>query len=158
MLIAVVSDTHRIQIYIDKVKEMIKKADILIHLGDNVDDAEYISKGFKGKVYVVRGNCDFSTKYPSEEIIRLDEKTIFITHGHNYSVKSSLTNIFYKGKEVMADIVLFGHTHESIILEEENMILMNPGSASLPRNSQRSIGFIEVEEGKKPSVYLKEIK
>ena len=95
MLIAVVSDTHRIQIYIDKVKEMIKKADILIHLGDNVDDAEYISKGFKGKVYVVRGNCDFSTKYPNEEIIRLDEKTIFITHGHNYSVKSSLTNIFY---------------------------------------------------------------
>lgn len=158
MLIAVVSDTHRMQTYIKKVKEMIKKADILIHLGDNVDDAEEISRGFKGKVYIVKGNCDFSVKYPKEQILRVEDKTIFITHGHCYNVKGSLTNIFYKGKETMADIVLFGHTHESTILREEGMILMNPGSTSLPRNGIRSMGFVEVEKGEVPNVYLQEIK
>lgn len=158
MLIAVVSDTHRMQTYIKKVKEMIKEADILIHLGDNVDDAEEISSSFKGEVCIVRGNCDFSVKYPKENILRVEDKTIFITHGHCYNVKSSLTNIFYKGKEAMADIVLFGHTHAGIVLEEEGIILMNPGSVSLPRNGRRTIGFIEVEKGKEANVYLKEIK
>lgn len=158
MLIAVVSDTHRYETYIKKVQECIKNADILIHLGDNIDDAEEITKKFKGKVYIVRGNCDFSSKYPREDIIEVEGKKIFITHGHLYSVKTTLTNIFYKGKEVMADVVLFGHTHESLVVEEEGMIIMNPGSVSLPRCSRRTIGFLEVEKDKKVNAYLKEIK
>lgn len=158
MLIAVVSDTHRNETYIKRARELIVNADILIHLGDNVRDGEEIARGFKGKLYIVQGNCDFTVKYPREQIIQVCDKKIFFTHGHDYAVKSSMTNIFYKGKEVMADVVLFGHTHEGIIIEEEGMIIMNPGSPSLPRCSRRSIGFIEIEKGKKVNAYLREIK
>ena len=69
MRIAVISDTHRANKYINIAKDLIKDADILIHLGDNTDDVELLSNGFKGKVYAVAGNCDFSAKYPKEEII-----------------------------------------------------------------------------------------
>lgn len=77
MLIAVVSDTHRITKYINLAKRLIKDADILIHLGDNIDDAELLENTFKGKVYAVAGNCDYSTKYPKESVIEVNGKKIF---------------------------------------------------------------------------------
>ena len=53
MLIAVISDTHRVAKYINIAKEYIKSADVLIHLGDNSEDIEELTNGFKGKVYGV---------------------------------------------------------------------------------------------------------
>ncbi|MDS0528522.1 metallophosphoesterase [Clostridium sp. SHJSY1] len=156
MKIAVVSDTHRMGKYIKIINNHIKDSDILIHLGDNIEDIEELSKGFKGEVYGVKGNCDFSNIYPSEQILNISGKKIFITHGHNYGVKSTFNNIFYKGREITADIVLFGHTHEHIIFKEEGIIFMNPGSVPLPRSNGRFIGFIEIEEDNL-DVYFKKI-
>ena len=155
MKIAVIRDTHGINRYIDIAKKYIKECDAVIHLGDNIEDIERLTEGFNGSVYSVKGNCDFSSKYPSEQILTLAGKKIFITHGHNYGVKYSMNNIYYRAKELEGDIALFGHTHESLILEEDGVILMNPGSISLPRNSTRSIGYIEID--KDIDLYLKKI-
>jgi len=158
MLIAVVSDTHRVIKYINSAKELIKDADILIHLGDNIDDVEVLEHGFKGKVYAVAGNCDYSTKYPKETIIEVNGRKIFFTHGDLYGVKRSINSIYYKGKELEVDIVLFGHTHEHVIVEEKGIILMNPGSISLPRLKGRYVGFIDINEQGEIDTYLKEIR
>jgi len=158
MLIAVVSDTHRAIKYINSAKELIKDADILIHLGDNIDDVEVLEHGFKGKVYAVAGNCDYSTKYPKETIIEVNGRKIFFTHGDLYGVKRSVNNIYYRGKELDVDIVLFGHTHEQIIEKENGLILMNPGSIALPRLKGRYVGFIDINDDGNIDTYLKEIK
>ena len=157
MLIAVVSDTHRSSKYIKLAKELIKDADILIHLGDNVDDVEELERDFKGVVYAVAGNCDYSREYPKENVIEITGKKIFFTHGDLYGVKSSINNIYYRGKELGADIVLFGHTHQHIIEKENGMILMNPGSISLPRFKGRYVGFIDINDDGKIDTYLKEL-
>lgn len=157
MLIAVVSDTHRMDRYIKLAKELIKEADVLIHLGDNIEDVEVLERGFKGEVYAVSGNCDYSNRYPKERIIELNGKKIFFTHGDIYGVKNGLNNIYFKGREVEADIVLFGHTHEAIIEKENNIILMNPGSISLPRFKGRYVGFIDITENGDVNPYLKEV-
>jgi hypothetical protein len=158
MLIAVVSDTHRATKYINLAKKLIKDADILIHLGDNIDDVEILESNFKGKVYAVAGNCDYSTKYPKEGIIEEKGRKIFFTHGDLYGVKSSINSIYYRGKELGADIVLFGHTHQQLIEKEDGMILMNPGSISLPRLSGRYVGFIDINDNGEIDTYLKEIR
>ncbi len=158
MLIAVVSDTHRIIKYINLAKELIKDADILIHLGDNIDDVELLERGFKGKVYAVAGNCDYSAKYPKESVIEVNGKRVFFTHGDLYGVKSSMNNIYYRGRELNADIVLFGHTHQQLIEKEDDMILMNPGSISLPKLKGRCIGFIDIDDNGDVDAYLKEIR
>lgn len=158
MLVAVISDTHRISTYINIAKEYIKSADVLIHLGDNVDDVEELTKGFKGKVYAVKGNCDFSNTYPKENVIILEDKKILLTHGDLYGVKYGLTNLYYRAKELEVDIVLFGHTHEHLLLKEDGIIFMNPGSISLPRSKGRHIGFIELEKGNIKDVIIKEVK
>lgn len=158
MLIAIISDTHRMDRYINLAKELIKEADILIHLGDNVEDVDILESGFNGKIYAVSGNCDYSNKYPKERIIEINGKRIFFTHGDIYGVKNGLNNIYFKGRELEADIVLFGHTHEAMIEKANNMILMNPGSISLPRLKGRYIGFIDINEDGDVKPYLKEIK
>lgn len=158
MLIAVLSDTHRMTKYINLAKELIKDADILIHLGDNIEDVEILEHNFSGEVYAVAGNCDFSAKYPKESIIEVHGKKIFFTHGDLYGVKSSINNIYYRGRELEVDMVLFGHTHQQIIEKESGIILMNPGSISLPRIKGRYVGFIDIDEKGNIDTYFKEIK
>lgn len=145
MLIAVVSDTHRNNYALDQVLKNIEAAEILIHLGDNIQDADYLKRMFKGKVINVRGNCDILDSVKSETIEVIDGKKIFITHGHNYDVKYTILNLKYKALEVGADIVLFGHSHVSMIEYEEGIWFINPGSASIPRDNCKSIALINVK-------------
>lgn len=157
MKIAVISDTHRLSKYISKCVEYIKDCDVLIHLGDNTDDINELTMNFYGEVYAVKGNCDYENKYPKEQLLYLGNKKIFITHGDLYGVKMSMTNIYYKGKELEADIVLFGHTHIHYLEEVENILFMNPGSVSLPRGGGRYIGIIKIEDDLKVDAYLEKI-
>lgn len=158
MLVAVISDTHRMGKYINLAKELIKDADILIHLGDNVEDVELLEQGFEGEVYAVAGNCDYSKKYPKEAIIEISGRKIFFTHGDLYGVKSSINNIYYRGRELEVDIVLFGHTHQQLIEQEGSLILMNPGSVSLPKSKGRCVGFISIDDTGNIDTYLREIR
>lgn len=146
MLIAVVSDTHRNKSSILKIRDEIKRrnTDVIIHLGDNVDDIDDIKSGLNCECYNVAGNCDLCDA-PDELLISIENKKIFMTHGHKYGVKFSLSNIFYRGKELGADIVLFGHTHVKLNFEEEGMWVINPGSPSLPKDGVASIAFIEIK-------------
>lgn len=157
MLIAVVSDTHRMQRYIEAVRERIIDADVLIHLGDNVDDIEELSDGFEGEVYAVAGNCDYSNEYPIERVIELEGAKILATHGHTYNVKCGLHNLYYRAQELGVNIALFGHTHQELVIREHGITIMNPGSVSLPRGKGRYIGFIEIKAGEEPNVYLESI-
>lgn len=158
MLIAVVSDTHRSDKHIKLIKDMIKDADVLLHLGDNIDDGEELEKSFSGETYIVAGNCDFTRQYPKDRLLEFNNKKIFMTHGDLYAVKMSLNSIYYEGKEAGADVVVFGHSHMGGIERTEDIILMNPGSPSLPRLSKGTIGFIEIKDDGQIETYLKEVK
>lgn len=157
MRIGVISDTHRAIRYIEAAKLLLEDCDVLIHLGDNTSDVYELSKNFFGKIYAVRGNCDFDNTYPKERLLEFEGKKIYMTHGDLYGVKYSLSNIYYKGKEIGADIVLFGHSHVHCIEECDDIILMNPGSVSLPRSSGRYVGIIEIENGSITDIYLREL-
>lgn len=147
MLIGIVSDTHRLNGYIKKACEYLKDCDLVIHLGDNIEDAAKIKQYYKGKVINVRGNCDFTKDVPSERIEIIENKKFFITHGHNYNVKSNMINLKYKALEIGADIALFGHTHIAEIVEDDGILFINPGSVSMPRSGKNSIAFIEIIDG-----------
>lgn len=157
MLIAVVSDTHRNNFYINKVKEVIKKADILIHLGDNTADCDELNRSFPGMVYGVSGNCDYFTNYPLEEVVEVLDKKLLITHGHEYGVKLGLNNLIARASMLKVDAALYGHTHEALIKDVDGIYIINPGSASLPRGGKNTIAFIEVEEGKPLNPYFYEL-
>ena len=142
MKILVISDTHHM---ISQAKVLVEKInpDYVFHLGDMCEDCRNLENAFPRKVIVsVKGNNDFFDRdYPLERCFELGGKKIFMCHGHKYNVKTSLLPITYKGKEVGADIVLFGHTHRAFLDEVDGMTIMNPGSVS-------GYGIIEIIDDK----------
>lgn len=150
MKIAFLGDTHKnkyaINLALKKINEL--KADMVIHLGDCVDDIETIKEGFDGEVLGVVGNCDCTSRFPNNQIININNKKIFFTHGHLYGVKNSLSSILYKGEEVGADIILYGHTHITLSEEINAIIIMNPGSIPKPSpwSLVGSVGFLEIND------------
>ncbi len=147
MLIGVISDTHRYKWVIEEAVKKMGEVDMIIHLGDNVQDVEEIAKYFKGKIINVKGNCDFSKSVPVDIIEMIEGKKFFITHGHRYDVKNSMTRLKLKALEVNADVVLFGHSHVSGIAYEDGIWFVNPGSPAVPRNGFFSVALIKIEEG-----------
>ncbi|MFD3158133.1 metallophosphoesterase [Haloimpatiens sp. FM7330] len=147
MLIGVISDTHRQLTCISRIEEIFKDVDLIIHLGDNVRDVEELSNHFKCKIINVRGNCDFTSRVPSERIEIVNGKKILITHGDAYGVKYDLSRLRYRALEEEIDIVLFGHTHCSMAEYIEGIWYINPGSPSLPRNGQKSVAILKIENG-----------
>lgn len=146
MKIGVISDTHRIVSSIKRLENEVSGVDVLIHLGDNVDDILIIQKFYKGKIINVKGNCDFSTIVPNDRVEEVSGKRTFVTHGHRYGVKENLTKLRHKALEIGADIVLYGHTHIAKIDFLEGIWYINPGSASLPRDGARSYAIISIEK------------
>lgn len=149
MRIGVVSDTHG---YIERAIKSLKSItglDLIIHLGDHVSDAKNIEEEMNLEVIYVRGNCDLlDVDVDEEKVLEMEGKKIFITHGHIYDVKNGITKLFFKGKEINADIILFGHSHMSTKLIHENMLIFNPGSPNDPRSgSKASIGLVELFDG-----------
>ena len=159
MKILIVSDTHRSHraytAMIDKEGEI----DMLIHLGDVEGGEYYIEETAMCPVHMVAGNNDFFTPLPREEEFYIGDKKVFITHGHHYYVSRGLERIIAAGINRSADIVMYGHTHRPAIEQEGNMLILNPGSISYPRQQgrQRSYMVMEVNEDNEVNVELKYI-
>ena len=150
MKIGVISDSHGDKKTIEKAVKQMAGVDAIFHLGDYAKDGKYIHGLHPGQLYVVSGNGDFfiDANTPNELTVEIDGKRIFATHGHKYKVKDGLNPLYYKGLELGANIVLFGHTHISQVIRVGEMVLLNPGSISRPRNTQRpTYGIIEILNG-----------
>ena len=126
MKILVFSDSHH------EINNMIyvienENPDIVIHLGDNINDAIILKDIFPKIAFeIVRGNCDFENS-ESEKIFDIENTKFFLCHGHKYRVKNTLDKLIEKGNKIQADIILFGHTHESYIDYDNDVWIINPG-------------------------------
>ncbi len=148
MKIAIISDTHGyVQGCIDALNK-IDGIDMIIHLGDYTKDVKEIKEVFNTTIVNVKGNCDpYDFNTPDDNIIEIKGKRIFMTHGDLYRVKHGLNDIYYKAKELNADVALFGHSHTSTLVEYDGILLLNPGSPTLPRaGTSKSIGLLHIDD------------
>ena len=116
----------------------------VIHLGDMIDDAEEVSKHYpKLPFCTVPGNCDgWFTTAPLKKQITLEKRSILLSHGHRWGVKSGYDTAIADARAVRADILLFGHTHVPLCQRlEDGLWMMNPGP------SRSSYGLVELENG-----------
>ena len=143
--VGVISDTHGKIDSAVKALNKVKPLDFIIHLGDFVEDGQRIQEQVGVEVIGVKGNCDFHSTLPEDRLLRIGDKRIFATHGHRYDVKWDYNKIFYKGLEVEADVILFGHTHVTTQFIEEGVLVMNPGSLTHPRcRSEKTFVLLEI--------------
>ncbi|WP_250278945.1 metallophosphoesterase family protein [[Clostridium] colinum] len=128
------SDSHS---NIKNMKTAIKmfedEVEIIIHLGDYVEDIEKVKKIYKNKTFIqVAGNNDF-TDIPNEKVVYINGHKVFLTHGHEYNVYFGIDKLYYRLQELNSKICLYGHTHKPLVFAEDNFLILNPGSISFPR-------------------------
>lgn len=142
MRILVLSDTHGDFNSCQRALDAQTNADAIIHCGDGKAELQYIKDHYTDiPVIGVCGNCDFHTKQQPVEVVELGGKRFFVTHGHLFQAKYTLSNLVYAAREQKADVLLFGHTHQAMTDYDEGLHIMNPGSCA---GYFASYGIVEI--------------
>lgn len=129
MRILVVADSHGNIRNVERVLESYPEVNIVIHLGDGADDILDLELVYRNTQFCqVAGNCDWNCPFPCTGELKVEQKNIFFTHGHEYHVKTGLDHIKLEARRRHADIVLFGHTHLPVTEYDNGLYLLNPGS------------------------------
>lgn len=162
MKLLIASDIHGSLKYCKKIVEQYEKenCDKLILLGDilyhgprNDLPEEYNPKGviallnsMSDEILTVRGNCeaevddmvlDFNV-LAEYAILYVKNRLVFLTHGHKFN----LDNL---PKLKKGDILFNGHTHISMIKKCGDILYVNPGSVSIPKEDT-PCGYIILSE------------
>ena len=143
--IGVLGDTHGNIRLAEQALKSLGQIDLVLHTGDYYRDGKRLSQLLGIEVIGVLGNCDIMTSGPKEQTLAFAGKRIYLTHGHLYGAKSSFLNLFYRGKEVGANLVIYGHTHVAVQETVEDMIILNPGSLTKPRNRKPTYGLVTID-------------
>jgi uncharacterized protein len=149
----IISDSHGLQ---EELFEVFKRhdqdVDAIIHCGDS----ELTKDNFASfdNLLIVKGNCDYEPGFKDDIMTNVLGLNIFIVHGHLHDVKSSAVKLSYLAEELGANLVCFGHTHEAVAFQENNILYINPGSFRLPRKRpERTYAIVEFQEKKATVVY-----
>ena len=151
MRIIVMSDTHGDYRALDKiVSSHIHTADLFIHLGDGRREIDSILIKYpeiENRFLYVAGNCDFTSSGSPYICMCVDGHKLIAVHGHKQGVKYSLDSLKAAALENNCDIALYGHTHCRFMSYDDGLYIMNPGSASCPRDFKSpSYGLIDANE------------
>lgn len=149
MKILVLSDSHSGLHFMRHAIQTVKP-DAVIHLGDYYDDGETMAEEYPHiPFHIVGGNCD---RYRCYGILRemlcypVCGVKLYMTHGHNHHVKSSIYSLLLDARRENAQAALYGHTHQADCHQEEDGLwVLNPGACG---SSGGSVGLIETENGK----------
>ncbi|MFX0068164.1 MAG: metallophosphoesterase [Promethearchaeota archaeon] len=156
MRIGVISDTHD---NLDAIKAGVeilieREVQFVFHAGDLVSPftAKYFGP-LKDKFVAVYGNNDgdkvtLKNKYESAGLeIRgifaekdIGGRKIALIHGTTSEVVEALV------KSEMYDIVLFGHSHRTLVKKVNNVLVVNPGEACGYLHGKRTLATIDTKE------------
>ncbi|ABR54716.1 phosphodiesterase, MJ0936 family [Methanococcus vannielii SB] len=164
MIIGILSDTHipkRADSLPKEIFEYFFDVDLIIHCGDLtskkvLEDLKKISK-----IIAVSGNMD-NTDFPTEYELLIDNFRIGIIHGNQIHPRGDSLKMKYLCLENNWDILISGHTHipmieEIDISENKKILLLNPGSPTVPRYPLKTVMKLKIEN-KKVDVTLIPIK
>lgn len=159
MKILVVSDTHGDQKNFLKVIQIEKGIDMVFHCGD-VCGGEYTIIASAGcPVEMVAGNNDYFSPLEQELEFEIEGKNIMLTHGHQYYVSTDTQLIKKEAIARNVDLLCYGHTHYPSVFTEDDIVVVNPGSLTYPRQNGRrpTYAIVQIDEKGCINVELKEL-
>lgn len=150
MLIGLISDTHipdRMKELPEKVFEAFKDVEMILHAGD-VTSQEVIEKLEEiGPVTAIQGNTDriVGLDLPKTTVVEAEELKIGVIHGEVYP-RADTQQLHYLAKQLDVDILVSGHSHQPKVEKVEDVLLINPGSPTVPRLADRTIMILEINK------------
>ncbi|SHH00761.1 phosphodiesterase [Tepidibacter thalassicus] len=160
MRIGIISDTHGSLTYFEKALNALGNCDYILHGGDILyhGPRNPLPEGYNPKDLAIkinslsnliftRGNCDCDVdqmviNHPIQApyvFTQLGKLKILLCHGY----RKSKEEIIKMAKDYKSDILIYGHTHIKELYKDENLIILNPGSTSLPKDEVHSVALIE---------------
>ena len=151
MKLVVLSDTHikagrsLLSLLPKELISLIKSSDLVIHAGDFETEDCYNELQSLTKLIAVHGDTDCDELMgllPERVVIEVEGVKIGIIH------KGQLTSehtdgLRYLAKEMDVDILIFGHFHHPIV-EKTDVLLISPGSATVPGIAEPSAIELEI--------------
>lgn len=160
MKLGFISDTHGGLADTVQALEELNDAEKICHIGDvlyhgprnalpenyNPKELSEILKRRNDIIYV-RGNCDadvdemvlehdLSTK---SRVISCDGHRFYLVHGYEETEEERIQH----AKEHDCHVVVSGHTHVKVLEEKDGIIVLNPGSTTIPKDGARSYAYYE---------------
>ncbi len=138
MKILVLSDAH-IHDRADEIPEPLMKIidqekpfDVAVYAGDFTDEDVY--RWFKTlgrRTYEVQGNMDY-LDLPEEAtfVIPILNIKVGVVHGHQVRPRGNIVQLTEIARRMGAQILISGHTHSPLVRVFENVLHLNPGSAT----------------------------
>jgi putative phosphoesterase len=151
MNLIILSDTHikNGQSLLSRLPEelisIIKSSDLIIHAGDFETLACYKELEVLGKLVAVHGDTDspeLMKFLPERKVINIEEIKIGIIHKGQLTSENT-DGLRYLAKEMGVDVLIFGHFHHPIAHKSE-MLLLSPGSATVPGIAEPSAIWLEI--------------
>lgn len=139
--IVVISDNHGDDHVLKHILTL-EKADYYIHCGDSETHQESLLAPY----IPVKGNNDWFISLPSMKKIVIEEVPILIMHGERLGYFNREIKMQHLLQEHHCLLLISGHTHIPLSIQEGAYVYFNPGSTSLPRGgSTPSYGVIYID-------------
>lgn len=150
MLIGLISDTHinaRRNVLPTEVLNAFEDVDLILHAGDITELKALDELNDIAPVKAVQGNNDRAKglDLPRSIVIEVCNKKIGVIHGEIYP-SGDTQQLYYLAKELEVDILVSGHSHIPQIEQIKDVLLLNPGSPTVPRLSDRTVMILEITE------------
>lgn len=159
MLIGVISDTHipdRAYEIPEAVFNAFKGVGMIFHLGDLTSD--HIKEELEkiAPTYCVQGNMDRynGINIPKSKIIEIEGIKIGLNHGEVYP-RGDTQQLKYIAMELGVKVLITGHTHQAFVKEIGDLLLLNPGSPTVPRLTDPTVMILDVKNGQIDSKIIK---
>lgn len=159
MFIGVISDTH-IPERASKIPEIVfnlfKDVDLILHAGDLVSLEVFKELEKIAPTRCSQGNMDraYGLKIPRNVYLEAEGLKIGLSHGEVYP-RGDTQQLKYIAMEMEVEILISGHTHWPFIKEVDDVLLLNPGSPTVPRLSDPTIMLLEINNKKIDSQIVK---
>lgn len=133
--VLVVSDSHRHNPILNGIFENHKDIDIILHCGDIQEPLDSL---IRDDIHIVTGNTDFED-FGSYKILQIEDVKLIMTHGHIFYVEDGFEDYYQKAKEEGCLLAVYGHTHNPLFFQYDDVYFLNPGSVSFPRGGRVSV-------------------
>lgn len=125
-----------------------ERPDEILHLGDCWEDAKTLAFAFPQiPTVMVPGNCDRCAGQQETLLLEREGWKLLLGHGHQWRVKSGGAPALAAAREAGADLLLYGHTHVALCLQDSGIWVLNPGTVGGVW-APASYGVVTLEPGR----------
>lgn len=124
-LLGLISDTHGL--VRPDVHKALEGVELILHSGDVGGDLILDELALIAPVHAVRGNTDppGDPRLPESIEVRVGGVRIHVSHGHETGAPTPEKLL----ARYDADVIVYGHTHEALVLKADGRWVVNPGAA-----------------------------